>query len=576
MNVEERILLERICSATELGETEQRIVEADERLQALIEDNRMLAGIADVSAAEPPRGDMLAGLGEVPEVRKGLGAWLGFLNGWPMGLAGSLAMLALIQLGWNVAHQPSSITGSSPAWASSDGYTIVYELAGSQGFSTSESGLGSAIEQWRSEIPSEMEPLAVRVRSSSSNTRVVLSASRVDERQVGRLVELIADRTGMADPQVTGTTLFDNAGHGPTDLVSGEPAGIPLRHEPSLERIAGLFAGEPPESMSGAFVHGGGGQIILGRYNGSGDELGNLPFGLIPRERIASVADGECTAVGALPLFSSLSVPAGHADQAVVHGWHFRGGPAAGVLPGTGSEVPGGEFDPERFRQAWQQATGISGGEGAVWEQGPGQQQAIAWTEAGQAPSAWVVGRAGDEVEWKPATSLLEGSEGAVFSFAPAPSRFIVLEDQGRESPAPLPEALAGPGGFSFWAPAPDGREPGSFRVLERSQGNHRLLPGYTIFGNTTGMRVFSFPAGSTKEDIQQRLDDWYERNGRRISFNVGLQTPLTEDLLLIVAEGVDSDQSLVILSEDAAVEDASSTKDVPGAAPQAAPQPCG
>ncbi len=570
MNVEERILLERISSLSQLSDEERRIVECDERLLALIADNALLAAMADVHAPEPQRERMFAALETAgnPEENGNMGI-LKLLNGH--GWKTQLAISGLLALGLFVVSQlmpgRDLVPGATPAWASSDGYTIVYDLASGGGFSTSESGLDVAIDSWRAELDKQPEQMAIRVNSGEGRTRLALSTSQVDEAQVQRLVEIIAERTGMHDPQVTGTTLFDNAGHGPSDLLFGEPAHFAFRSEPTLGRIAGLFAGEHAPRTQGAFVHGGGGQIYLGRYSDDaalGQSLGNF----FQPEQIASVAEGECRAVGLVSLFG---------DAARVHAGHaFAAG--GDWTDDTGNVFFNGETAsaPENgsFFESWIEAIGIGNGKGhggAIGEVHTSDAAApnggaIAWvSSAGGAESTWVAGSAEGNVAWTPAApGDVEGQHG-IFSMAPSPSRFIVLDDSRVGTDAPLPGADCGPEGFTVWAPQPDNASGYSFQVLERSQGNTELLPGYTIFGSTSGMRVFSFPAGSTNADIQQRLDEWYRKNGRRISLKVKVEEPLEDELVLIVAEGVDSDQSLIILGDGTA-----------RANPLAAPLPAG
>ncbi|MCB1188591.1 hypothetical protein KDL29_15630 [bacterium] len=556
MNVEERILLERISSLNQLSDAQRREAEADAYLLELIADNALLADSAAVHAPEPGRAALLDRIeqlaGEKEQTTMGL---MGLLSGRSFRAQAAivctllLAVLVVSQLLPGRDMQP----GASPAWASSDGYTIVYELAGLPAFSTSESGLNTAIDEWRAEVGSTAEKIAMRVRSDGQQTRVALTTNNVNEKQVDRLVQIIADRTGMQDPQVTGTTLFEPAGRGPTDFLSGNrTAHYYYREEPSLERIAGLFAGEAQPSTFGAVVHGGGGQIFLGRF--SEDEHAAQDLGsLFPRERIASVADGEYTTFGTLALFG---------DD---HNFAVAGAPGVARFQFHGDSHENSFAVAEGFPlpehgdapAVWH---GIEEGNTAIAEFFPGASTgaeapgvAVAWVGSDSgAPAAWVAGDDNGCVSWTPAPPFTNHDIASGFwSQAPKPSRFVVLDDEEPRWPAPLPGVDA-PAGFTVWTPQPDSEAGCSFQVLERSQGNNELLPGYTIFGKPDGVRVFSFPPGAQARDIQSRLDEWYEKNGRRISLNVNLAHPLDDELVLIVAEGMESDQSLIILGRDA------------------------
>ncbi|MCB1216563.1 hypothetical protein KDL44_04185 [bacterium] len=550
MNVEERILLERITSVAQLSEAEQRLVQADEYLQQLIADNALLEDAADVDAAEPRRMALLneiACLAELPEQNNtGLMGLLGGPGGRLRAVLACALLLAVIGLASLLPLRPAAL-GPQPAWASSDGYTIVYELAGQPAFSSSESGLNHALDDWRSEFGQSAGQLALRVRSAGDETRVALSARRVNEHELQRLVSLIEERTGMRDPQVTGTTLFEPAGPGPAQIVvQGQRDPFPAA-DPALGRIADLFAGESANSPISALVHGGGGSIYLGRFSPE-TQLDHSLQGMLPPQQILSVAQGECRAEGSLALFGEAARPSADPQPgSFSFRFHVNMNDPAHDIQSTadasGNAVADGFWVSDQARPF-----DSHGGYGMSQSFGNAAPScAVAWVgDGGASTHAWLAEPGEGNLSWTPATEHGEYLQ-SFFSTAPEPSRFIVMDDAA-SAPAAFPGAADFPSGFRVWAPQPEGGSGYSYQVLESSQGNNELLPGFTIFGSQQGLRVFSFPPGAQAGEIQQRLDEWYERNGRRISLNVNLAQPLDDELLLLVAEGLDSDQSLIIL----------------------------
>ncbi|MEZ5338645.1 MAG: hypothetical protein R3F46_10295 [bacterium] len=550
MNVEERILLERITSVAQLSEAEQRLVQADEYLQQLIADNALLEDAAAVHAVEPRRTALLnevACLAELPEQdNTGLMGLLGGPGGRLRAILACALLLAVTGLASLLPLRQAPL-GPEPAWASSDGYTIVYELAGQPAFSSSESGLNHALDDWRSEFGQSAGQLALRVRSAGDETRVALSARRVNEHELQRLVSLIEERTGMRDPQVTGTTLFEPAGPGPAQIVvQGQRDPFPAT-DPALGRIADLFAGESANSPISALVHGGGGRIYLGRYSPE-TQLDHGLQGMLPPQQILSVAQGECRAYGSLALFGESARPSAD-PQPGSFSFHFdvnMNDPAHNVqstADASGNALANGFWQTD---DAW--PLGTNGSFGMAQSIGNAAPDcAVAWVgDGGASTHAWLAEPGEGRLSWTPATEHGEYLQ-SFFSTAPEPSRFIVMDDAA-SAPAAFPGAADFPSGFRVWAPQPEGGSGYSYQVLESSQGNNELLPGFTIFGSQQGLRVFSFPPGAQAAEIQQRLDEWYEKNGRRISLNVSLAQPLDDELLLLVAEGLDSDQSLIIL----------------------------
>ena len=90
----------------------------------------------------------------------------------------------------------------------------------------------------------------------------------------------------------------------------------------------------------------------------------------------------------------------------------------------------------------------------------------------------------------------------------------------------------------------------GRYTVLDRNEGNTEILPGYTVFGASDSMRIFSFPKGTSSDDVQSQLSEWYAVKGASVEIRVKVEGELEEDLVLIVVEGVDSTSEVVIIEE--------------------------
>ena len=570
MNVEQRILLERITTLNELSDAERTIAAQDERLLALIADNALLAEMGAAHTPAPDRRQLLAGLdGRQHKEHLQMNIISGLLSG--RSLRAQAAIICLLALGLFVVSQllpgKSLMPGAQPAWASSDGYTLVYELPGLTSFSTSDSGLSTAIDNWRAGMPDYEGKVAIRVSTDPRGSRVALSVSSANEEQVDSLVALISESTGFSDPQVTGTTVFETADSaGPADIMFGSPARFSVSTEPSLGRIAGLFAGGEQPDISGAVVHGGGGQIILGRYSGAAQ----LPADTddeVTGGQLAAIASGDCSAEGLVSLY-------GDKLANVYASGSFSGSDIGGNYV-NGIATGGGSWnvdDNEGKVLSWSKAVGIGTGSGGGYgvSSGSAGGESVAWVGANDSGNAYAFHSGNGDVAWSStAAPQVEGSE-ALFGVSTRPSGFVVLDDC---TDAAAPNSPAAHAYSSYWVPAQDGGGC-SYKVLERSKGNHELLPGYTIFGDTSGMRVFSFPKGANAQDIQKQLDEWYEKNGRRISLKVGVQGKLSEELVLIVAEGVDSSQSLIILSGDADVPQPAADDDADNSSRTPAPAP--
>ena len=571
MNVEQRILLERITSLNELSDAERSFAEADEHLLALIADNVLLTEMGAVRSAAPPRESMLARLAEGADYKEHL--YMNFISGLLSGrsLRAQASIISLLALGLLVVSQimpgKSLMPGAQPAWASSDGYTLVYELPGLTNFSTSDSGLNTAIDNWRAAMPDYEGKVAIRISTDPNGARVALSVSSANEEQVDSLVALICEFAGFSDPQVTGTTVFETADSaGPADIMFGSPAGYSVSTEPSLGRIAGLFAGGEQPDISGAVVHGGGGQIILGRFSGAA-QLPAPVDGDAAGGQLAAIASGECSAEGLVSICGD--------TLANVYASGSFSGSAGGGKHVKGIVTSGGSWnvdDNEGKVLSWSKAVGIGvgSGEGYSVSAGSADGKSVAWVGTDGTGNAYAVRGDDGDVTWSSSAAPLADGHESLFGVSARPSGFVVLDDSSKAAApdGPAPHAYS-----SYWVPAQDGGGC-SYTVLERSKGNRELLPGYTIFGDTSGMRVFSFPKGANAQDIQEQLDEWYERNGRRISLKVGVEGRLTEELVLIVAEGVDSDQSLVILSGDADAPQAAADDDADISSRKPAPAP--
>ena len=133
MNVEERILLERISSLNQLSDAQRREAEADEYLLELIADNALLEDAAAVHALEPRREALLERIEmQATEREQTTMGLMGLLSGRSFRAQAAivctllLAVLVVSQLLPGRDMQPGASPASHPRLDQLVGYAIAY------------------------------------------------------------------------------------------------------------------------------------------------------------------------------------------------------------------------------------------------------------------------------------------------------------------------------------------------------------------------------------------------------------------------------------------------------------------
>ena len=331
MNIEERILLGRISRLADLTEQEQKQVERDEKLLDMLADNALLEEMAGTEGVQPDRQTLLDNVVRLSETKENQTMTImnRILSGrrWQLQTAILAVAAVIIVVVSQVLPGPGLVGGTQAAWASNDGYTLVYELEGVSSFSTSESGLDLAIEKWRDRDSGYEGDLAIEAYIADGDARIAIIAGTATQEEIESLVVFIEEYTGMQSPGMTGTTVFTNpcvAGHGVS--ADTEVSLFTPQCSESLTTIAGIVAGEDAPMATGALVHAGGGPVVVGCVD---TRLAPSPLASV------KLAQSEVATAGAVTLFGSCAVE-GIAAFAPTNSQVVTGVPGPGSIASSG------------------------------------------------------------------------------------------------------------------------------------------------------------------------------------------------------------------------------------------------